>query len=337
MKKLLLSIAGLLVLSLASTAQTITIGQMTPQIGDAYTLADCDHFSSGAAGSNQTWNLSGLTANETNIFTITNPAGLPGADNFPNASFASVITGQQAIGYSNVVANRIETLGMYSPQGLTIYADPITEFEFPLSYQSTYADSFERSTDMGGGTIVKETGDVSVLVDGAGTLITPAGTFTDVLRLKYDIESQVLFIVDGVVYANTPVTSTTYYFIKSGYSAPLARATSSLSSGQTIESATYYVGSTVGLDKLSPVNDLTIYPVPVLNDFTVNMDLKTSAEVTFYLFSIDGRMIAQLGKGFLSAGDNTRALSLPENTASGVYLLQIQTPESTLTKKIVVQ
>lgn len=69
----------------------------------------------------------------------------------------------------------------------------------------------------------------------------------------------------------------------------------------------------------------------------VNMDLETAGEVSFSLLSITGRMIAQVGKDFLPKGENTRSLSLPDNTASGIYLLQIQTPESTLTKKIVVQ
>ena len=336
MKNLLISVAGLLALSIGSNAQTINIEDMTPQIGDVYTKGTSNYFSPGEAGTNQIWDLSGLIASDTYTETITDPTGLPGAVYFPDASYASVYDDESTINYYNVNNNRIETIGIYLEFGIMTLANPLTKIEFPLSFQTTYSDTYESYMDLGGFEN-HEIGVATVTVDGSGTLITPAGTFTDVLRLKQIVKGELTLTSNGEHYSTDSVTSTTYLFVKAGYSVPLVSLGIS-QFGETItENASFYIDSTVGLDKLSPFKDLTIFPVPVRSDFIVNFDLKTSAEVSFNLFSVDGRMVAQLGKDLLPAGDNTLALRLPKNISSGVYLLQIQTPESTLTKKIVVQ
>ncbi|NEN23052.1 T9SS type A sorting domain-containing protein [Cryomorpha ignava] len=337
MMRNLLYTFGFVACSLISSAQTINIGDMTPQIGHVYTQENSDYVSPGTSGANQTWDLSGMTTNQTFTTTISSPVGLPGAEDFPSATFASVIQGQESIGYSAVINNRIEIVGLYTPTASMTYPNPQTQLQFPLSFQSTYSDTYERNVDFGGGIGNQEIGEASTIVDGYGTLITPTGTYTDVLRLKQDVEADLNTTSNGQVISTIPFTSVTYVFIKVGFIVPLASIVTSEFSGQTTEFATYYISSTVGLDKVSPVNNITIFPVPIVNDFTVNLNLEGADNVTFELFSIDGRMVAQLGKEFLPKGENTRSFTLPQSTASGVYLLQIKTPDSALMKKILVQ
>lgn len=337
MKKNLLSLISLLAFSLGAAAQTINIGDMSPQIGYVYTQGNSAYISPGESGANQTWDLSGLSSDETFVTTITAPAGLPGATNFPNATFASVISGQDAIGYSAIQSNRIEIVGLYTQTVVMTYPNPQTQLEFPLSYQATYSDTYERSADFGGGILNQETGTTSTLVDGSGTLITPSGTYTDVLRLKQEAESNLATIVNGEVVSEIPFSSTTYVFVKAGYSTPLASVGTSEFATQIEEFATYFISSTVGLDNVSPVSELTIFPVPVVSDFTIRANIESAADVTFSLFSVDGRMVAQLGNNFLPKGEYIQSFSLPENTASGVYFIQIKTPGSVIMEKIVVQ
>lgn len=337
MKKFLLSTFGLLVFSLIASAQTINIGDMTPQIGLVYSQGNGDYISPGASGANQTWDLSGMNNNETFTTTISNPSGLSGAENFPNATFASVIQGQESIGYSAVVNNRIEIVGLYTPNVTMTYPNPQTQIQFPLSYQSTYSDTYERNADLGSGISNQEVGGSSTVVDGYGTLITPTGTYTEVLRLKQNVESDLNTIMNGSVISTIPFTSETYIFVKAGFVTPLASVGTSGFSGQTEEFAVYYMSSTVGLENLSLIKELTVFPVPVVTDFTLRMEVETASEVGFNLFSVDGRMVAQFGTEFLPKGENTRSFAIPTSVASGVYLLQIKTPESALMKKIVIQ
>lgn len=337
MKKILLSTLGLLVFSLVTSAQTINIEDMTPPIGSVYTQENSDYVSPGTSGANQYWDLSGMTSNQTYTTTISNPVGLPGAENFPSATFAALIQGQESISYSAVIDNRIELVGLYTPTLSITYSNSQTQLQFPLSYQSTFSDTYERNADFGGGIGSQEIGETSSVVDGYGTLITPSGTYTDVLRLKQDVESYHNTTSDGEVISSIPYTSVNYSFYKLGFAAPLASIVASELSGQTTQFATYLISSTVGLQNLSPVNNITIFPVPVVNDFTINLDLETTSEVTFNLFSVDGRIVSKLGNEFLPTGENTRSFNLPKSTPSGVYFVQIKTPESVMMKKIVVQ
>lgn len=328
----------LLILSLVASAQTITIEDMTPQMGDIYTAALSGIGGShGASGLNQTWDLSGLNdyGVATSTSTIVSPEGLTGAENFPNATHANPTDGQESIAYISYGNNKIEMVGVDDPYAIRIYPDPKSNIEFPLSLQTSWSDTYEMNATADDGTFTQEIGVTASMVDGSGTLITPTGTFTDVLRMKQAIETQIITSVDGQIVSSYSNTLVNYMFLKAGYAVPLAIVGNVNSSG--IGWASYYISSIVGLDDLSPVSNLTIFPVPVVNDFTVNMGIETASNISFNLFSVDGRMVAQLEKGMYPAGDNTQLLSLPENTASGIYLLHIQTSESTLTKKIVVQ
>src|SRR5690606_25253673 len=91
------------------------------------------------------------------------PAGLEGSSDFPNATFASVIEGQEQVGYSAINNNRIEIVGLYAPTGIMTYPDPQTQLQFPLSYEATYSDTYERNADLGGGIGNKEVGTVSTV------------------------------------------------------------------------------------------------------------------------------------------------------------------------------
>src|SRR5690554_5123688 len=103
MKILLLSIGALVGIALSSNAQTITIDQMTPQIGEVYTQGMMGaYISPGAAGTNQTWDLSGIVAAQTATTTISNPSGLPGSTVFPDASYAAWTEDLMQVGYSKI-------------------------------------------------------------------------------------------------------------------------------------------------------------------------------------------------------------------------------------------
>jgi len=337
MKRYILSLFGLLALSSGCLSQTITLGDMTPVLGDIYVGARSNYVSPGMEGENQIWDLSDLNELTTFVSTHSSPEGLPGSENFSGATFAFEVEGTSTVVYSEIGNNKIEDVGLYRNTGIQIYDNPHTALQFPLSFQTSYSDTFESTLYLNNDAVNHETGLSSAVVDGYGTLITPTGTFGDVLRLKYESESEINTFIDGEIVSTMSRSVINYLFLKAGYATSLAVISNTNFSGSTSSHASYYISSTVGLDNVSPISDLTIFPVPAENDFTLNFTLESAEDVIFNLFSIDGRMVAQLGKEFHPKGQNTNVLSLPQNTVSGVYLLQIKTSESIVTEKIVVQ
>ncbi len=217
------------------------------------------------------------------------------------------------------------------------FPNPRSQMEFPISYQSTFSDTYERVMDMGSGISNQEVGAISAIVDGTGTLITPAGTYTDVLRIKLEISGDLNTIVNGQVVSAIPFSEVTYTFMKAGYKAPLLSLVNSDFSGQNTLIATYLLGGTVGLDEISPVSDLLLFPVPSNGEITMRFDLHESSEVEFNLFAIDGRLIDQLSKQILPKGENSIDLELPTTLSPGAYMVELKTNLGAEIKKIIVQ
>lgn len=337
MKQTLLTSLTMVAMAGTIAAQTITIDDFPVQIGTTYTQGMADYVDPGSSGINQTWDLSGMNTQMTAVTTVHAPASQSGHENFPNASFAMVVTGQTEVGFVAITEGKYEIVGMYSADGLMTYPDPMTQLQFPLSYQTTYTDTYERYVDFGGGIANQEIGNHTMVVDGTGTLITPAGTFTNVLRIKQTLEASLNTIMEGDVISELPITQVMYVYVKAGYVAPLASMVTFEMAGQTSQSGVYYVDATVGLDEVDGISDLSVFPMPVEKNFTVGLHLEHSAQVHFNLYSIDGRMVAPLGNHYLPQGENTRTFNLPDGIAKGIYLLQIETDKARQVRRIAVR
>lgn len=335
MKKFLLSIFCLCAISYTTKAQTITLEEASPHIGDTYVQASSDYVDPGTPGMNQTWDLSGLTNNQEYSSDIVNPAAQSGASNFPNATIAFV-SGDQ-VGYSIIGNNKIEVAGLYNAGTVMTFPNPRTQLQFPLSYQSTFDDTYERFVDLTGDVANQEIGSVTGFVDGAGTVITPSGTFENVLRVKLETTAILNTIYQGDVISSIDYSDVGYTYIQAGSGYPLASIIISEYSGQTSTVVTYLISSTTGISDLKALSELTIFPVPTSTDLTVSFNLESSSEVSYNLFAIDGRLIGQLAKSTLPKGENSIVLALPRNCTSGVYLLQISTQNGVTTRRIIIE
>lgn len=335
-KLVLLSIAVAASIT-SATAQTINFEDLSPTIGSTYTSATSDYMDPGSAGVNQTWDFSGMTAIDQFTTSIVDPTQQPGAESFPNATFANVIEGTGQVGFSRAANNKIEVVGLYAPTGIMTWPDPRTQLEFPMTYQASFSDTYERLAILGPGIENQEIGSTTTLVDGSGTLITPSGTYTNVLRLRIETTADLVTRVNGTVVSTIPFTDVSHVFVKAGFQAPLASFISSDFSGQSTQSAVFYVSSTLGLDAQDLFGEFTLYPVPAKDRLTLSFNLETNATVQFNLFAIDGRLIGQLSKQIFAQGANLVELELPSDVPTGVYMLQLQTDSGSETRKIVVE
>ncbi len=183
----------------ALEAQVVLNASDFPSAGDVWITASDTLVNSvdvGMPGANQTWDIStGLDTDEvlTQFFVLADTT--PWASLFPQANLALGIPG---VGYNYILidATQAQALGFagLDPSGsidqpLVIpFDDPKTVAVFPAQMGVSYVDTSILSLVISGDFIdfdsirFKSTSIDTVTYDGWGTLTTPHGTYTDVLR-----------------------------------------------------------------------------------------------------------------------------------------------------------
>lgn len=82
------------------------------------------------------------------------------------------------------------------------------------------------------------------------------------------------------------------------------------------------------------VEELNIYPNPVINNLQVAIDLKTATNLTLKLYDVSGKVMLNQKEGSILAGQTTIELALG-NLASGIYLLGIETDKGQTVRRVV--
>jgi hypothetical protein len=306
----------------------------------------------GSSGNGQTWDLSGIVLQgETLTQEYLDPADTPHAADFPGANFATHIMADleedfEFYQYAGVSANTYQDLGGALTLGDT------TEFEFdsgvsiplPVTFNSTW-EQVSRDTTEGPGFRLVSVDSSSVLVDGWGTLILPAGSF-DALRLR----SNDLFIsntfVNDVLIASDTIETIGYDWLTEN---ALTAASAYSQDGETDPNFTN-AGSvqianafSVGVDALDrPEAEAIVrsaYPNPFSERVVVEVfaqDRQTNATV----HDILGRRIRTL-----EAGSPTEGLATivwdgrtdeGVHATNGVYFIRIQDGDRTEARKVVI-
>ena len=246
-------------------APTLLFGQVTLQstevnaeIGEAFHYESTGWFDPGSSGPNETWDLSNITSNSSSVLSYNNAN-----PNFPSSNIeqSELTGGKHFIEQSNS--------GRYihgsEGSGVTItYSNPLTIVEYPLSYGSSGNDTHYATFVSGGYNFVRS-GSTTYNIDGWGTVITPNGTYTDVLRVR-----STQTYTDNYALGTVDYDVETYEWYKSGIHFPVASLTSIWAFGLT-EYGTYYTGS-VGLEE-NNLLEILVYPNPMTNSVNVQMDV----------------------------------------------------------------
>lgn len=215
-----------------ANAQTIASAEVSPQIGDNFTMQQSTWISPGGAGANQTWDLSAMT--NTATVTVNHTASTtPGAN--INQAWS---TGANY--HLNVGGTKHDVISQVA-QGVTIaFSNPWTMYEFPLSLNATGTDTYAASFTANGVTF-QRTGTSTWLVDGTGTLITPSGTFTNVVRVKIISE-----YTDASTVIDLDYELETYIWFKAGIRHWIAQLESTETFQGTVSGGLYTNVSTGG-------------------------------------------------------------------------------------------
>ena len=319
MKKTLLSLFT--AFGLGANAQTITQSYHFPIASDTYSLVQCDSigFTGGTiTGSGATWNYSNLSMHLSTEKTyyaatvITNTT-------YPSATIAVGSATNNISYYSNDGTKCFYWGGNLlakTPAGnidLNLkYTTPSVQMAYPSSLTATTNYTVAGSTSLG-----PFTGDSKTNVDGTGSLILPAKTFTDIVRVK-TIENYTITSTLGNVLVDR--TKYDYYSISASrypvFTIDSIHATSILGSDQQkfvyVQNNYAYVG--INESQKSDIQ-LSVFPNPATNliNFTA-----TSPEATKVIaYDITGKII---GTELMESGKTKMNTT---NLASGVYMYHV--------------
>ena len=149
--------------------------------GDSYTIYTNTSLPAssdpGSSGSNVTWDFSAIQQGNSSSLTYASTSN----QDYPNANIKFDTQGSS--NYFDV-SNDAYTYYGFSASGATSnFTDGQDQARVPMSFNDSYLDAFSGTYDAFG-QVFERTGELNVTYDGYGTLQTPQGTYSNVLRLE---------------------------------------------------------------------------------------------------------------------------------------------------------
>ncbi len=173
-------------------SQPIIDSGFIPTDGDKWEVEflEATNFSPGSAGANQTWDFAGLDQNTAQSlnFEILPLSSAVGSNLFPDADFCWHLKEFGIYNYYQANMDSMSLMGVVSASNqdinfLTTFNKPEDVIRFPISYQDSYSYTSQFTSGIPGSITFDGEREGTVEVDGFGTLITPFGTYENVLRM----------------------------------------------------------------------------------------------------------------------------------------------------------
>ncbi|HNK43055.1 MAG TPA: hypothetical protein PL002_17835, partial [Flavobacteriales bacterium] len=268
---------------------TLSSGTADPSAGDALTLSTCSWVDPGPAGTNITWAQPDLEVLSTNVSNYVSVASTGLAGTYPNATVAYDGGGGTYLFYREAATGYEQdgfVLNMYSATCL----DRLLLLPYPLSYGNTWSDN-ATCTVTDGSTSWARTMSVTGTADGWGSIILPAGTVTNVLRVhwvenmvdnQYDPPSTTVFDyyswyrpeTPGPVFSTSNIDVTIFGFSTSDSSSTLLDL------------------SAIGMQEvLDHAIGVRVMPNPVSDRAEVVFGLGAGERATIELLDVSGRVV----------------------------------------------
>lgn len=315
----------------ANAQLTLTKAANEPVLGDMNKIKSFDTVGvfPKNTGTGQTWNFSSLVANSfTETTTYTTVASSPTPALFTNANIVANRGGSEWEFYKSN-ASTFEYAGMIFQNGdIVNFSNLGTLYSWPISYGSTFTDTFT-ATQTSGTMTINWAGSITYTAAGSGTVILPGGgTFNNCLLVK----SNVNVLMTAGSFSQTMVMNS-YEFWSSGFKFPIANA-----EYQTITTGTNVTKQVniefnltalpVGLHEntLSSKVNVTVYPNPANTE--LNIALSNSIDnYSVVLSDLAGKTIVEK--------TNVKSLDV-SNIEKGIYILSVNGKNINARKTVVI-
>lgn len=331
MKKHLPLFILLLLLSISTIAQvTITATSINPMVGESFNISKGNYVNPGSAGANQTWNLTGLSTGSSTT-NVVSPGSIIIGGNFPNANVCLNNATANTSYFYKTSTSALEFHGKNENSLTYIYSNVEEILHFPFTHLDSFADSWNNQYQNGAYTFYQR-GNTKVKADGYGTLITPFGTYNNIMRVHV-YQSW----IDSTYQIGTPMITTNtrdeYKWYMNGVHVPLATSYSQVNnlSGQTFGST--FLVNTVGLnDYANNNNNYFLFPNPAKTNLNIAFHSVQGNELEVKIINALGAVVK---KEEIQAGIYSAVINIEELT-NGVYFAQIKNGNTIETKRFVV-
>lgn len=306
MRKIYFLAVAFVFVSRANSQPTIQSTGINPIVGEAFTIYNCDWVSEGNSGANETWDLSAMQVNSSYDLTIAAATG-----STPNANIDNNYGGQSHMYQFN---NSSEQLVYNQLAGTTMitFSDPMKMMEFPLTDAMGFTDDFSATFTSSGYSFTRA-GTMEGISDGWGTLITPEGTFTDVIRVRLTQTFTDTYSLGTIDY-----DIVSYIWYKSGYHAPIANVVSMTTSVSAPNLYSEYMEvDNLGLSE-SNNDNVQVYPNPAKDELNLKLTGSNTIE-QIQITDMNGNILMDIP---VSEIQSIGKISISELT-NGIYFVRV--------------
>lgn len=333
MKQRIILLLIIFAFTINSIAQPILTGaDCNMQVGDIFTTRSSQTYLGNTTGANYTWNYSSY---DTTFNTIS-------ISNVQSSGTTNILL--EVTPGTTTETNRYEVLPTviqltsttWSSGSSISYTNKWTKLVYPITMGTTFSDTYNTMAFFSGpvSVNVKGSGTSNGIADGWGTLITPYGTYNNVLRVT--TITQLTDTTNNIIYGSGYDTTHSWYV--AGVHKPVLTtySNSKVTGGQAPvygKKTTFLMTPTSLNNAISDITvQLSIYPNPSNGNFEVNMQGNEEHNVAFKMLDIFGKEIE------IHVYPKTTNVYTIENRATqGIYLLALYEKNQLLaTRKIVV-
>ncbi|MBK7430999.1 MAG: T9SS type A sorting domain-containing protein [Bacteroidetes bacterium] len=90
------------------------------------------------------------------------------------------------------------------------------------------------------------------------------------------------------------------------------------------------------ISELKNNGDISIYPMPIQDQFTVNYDLNSTGAVNINLYTMQGALVSNLTSKVMTSGKHSDKFYLPTQLSAGNYILSIESKSGISSRKILI-
>lgn len=314
------------------SAQPVYNSISLPVIGSSIsTKTKAVSLDEGASGENQIWDFSGFdtTGSIKSISHIQSPVTTGKSFLEPASNFAEVSYGN--INFSLISTEKIELLGRYiaATDLYSDYSDPVVTLRAPMAFGDFFSDDFS-STFSYQGVNINNTGIINMEYDGYGTLITPLGTYNNVIRFHSSRTDY-----DSYEWITQTTVSNSYTWYLPGNPYPFFAITHTATSnplGGTIDTdfvMLYELNEVTGNKKASSGHiNFTVSPNPASDYITINFSETGTHDISF---------INEYGRVVYNEISSIQTRINISELPSGMYLIKVGSENSISTRKILIK
>ncbi|MCR9173014.1 MAG: T9SS type A sorting domain-containing protein [bacterium] len=257
-----------------SFGQSLSASDVNPVVGDMFDYVQSSYASPGNSGAGQTWDFSTVTQSTTgNINFIASNGTFPQANIIQDDPSGGQI--HQDVSNSGMYIWGIESGGIP-----ITYSDAMTYLEYPLAVGNSGNDT-HLATFNSGGIDFTRAGTSTWNTDGSGTVITPQGTFTDVVRVHITQDYTDTF-QGGTIDYDVDI----YVWLKAGIHYPVASMTEFTTIQGTQQYGTYLTGNVELLENTA--SPISVFPNPASDNLHVNGEKEIDQLV---LYDLSGNIV----------------------------------------------